>query len=106
MATTWTHSPNEVSASWTHSPNEVSASWTHSPNEVSASWTHSPNEVSASWTYSAGETAASWLETELMQFGFIGWEGVSYNWEDEMAYVDTFSGGQQDMTSGNWEDLG
>jgi hypothetical protein len=41
-----------------------------------------------------------------MQFGFIGWEGVSYNWEDEMAYVDTFSGGQQDMTSGNWEDLG
>ena len=103
---TYTYSGNEVSASWTHSPNEVSASWTHSPNEVSASWTYSAGETAASWTYAADETSSSYLETELMQFGFLSWEGVSYKWEDTMAYRDTWSASQQGESSGKWEDLG
>jgi hypothetical protein len=106
MAVTWTHSPVELSASWTHSPIEVAASWTHSPSEESASWTHSPSEISASYTHAPSEVSVSFLHTELMQFGFLGWEDIQYNWEDEMAYVDTFAAGQQDMTSGKWEDLG
>jgi len=103
---TYTYSGNEVSASWTHSPNEVSASWTHSPNEVSSSWTYSAGETAASWTYAADETSSSYLETELMQFGFLSWEGVSYNWEDTMAYTDTWAASQQGESSGKWEDLG
>ena len=103
---TFTHSPNEVAATWTHSPNETAATWTHSPNEVAASWTHSPNEVASTWTYSSGEVAASWLETEMMQFGFLTWEGVTYKWEDTMAYTDTYAASQQTESSGKWEDLG
>ena len=41
-----------------------------------------------------------------MQFGFLGWEGIDYNWEDTMAYTDTFASSQQDESSGKWEDLG
>ena len=47
-----------------------------------------------------------WLETELMQFGFLFWEGVTYDWEDTMAYTDTYGATQQDESSGKWEDLG
>ena len=41
-----------------------------------------------------------------MQFGFLSWEGVSYKWEDTMAYTDTWSASQQGESSGKWEDLG
>ena len=41
-----------------------------------------------------------------MQFGFLFWEGVDYDWEDEMAYTDTYGATQQDESSGKWEDLG
>ena len=41
-----------------------------------------------------------------MQFGFLSWEGVSYKWEDTMAYTDTWSASQQGVSSGKWEDLG
>ena len=82
------------------------ATFTHSPNEVAANWTHSPNETAATWTYSSGEVAASWLETEMMQFGFLFWEGVTYGWEDTMAYTDTYASSQQTESSGKWEDLG
>ena len=82
------------------------ATFTHSPNEVAATWTHSPNETAATWTYSSGEVAASWLETEMMQFGFLFWEGVTYDWEDTMAYTDTYASSQQTESSGKWEDLG
>ena len=41
-----------------------------------------------------------------MQFGFLFWEGVDYNWEDTMAYTDTYGATQQTESSGKWEDLG
>ena len=59
------------------------ATFTHSPNEVAATWTHSPNEVSATFTQTSGETASTWLGTELMQYGFIFWEGVGDKYEDK-----------------------
>ena len=54
----------------------------------------------------SNEKYAMSVNSELMQFGFLGWEGVDYNWEDTMAYTDTFASSQQDESSGKWEDLG
>jgi len=73
---------------------------------MATTWSQSSGEVAATWVSSSGEVAASWLETELMQFGFLFWEGVTYDWEDEMAYTDTYASSQQDESSGKWEDLG
>ena len=42
----------------------------------------------------------------MMQFGFLFWEGVTYDWEDTMAYTDTYAASQQTESSGKWEDLG
>ena len=78
------------------------ATFTHSPNEVAATWTHSPNEVSATFTQTSGETASTWLGTELMQYGFIFWEGVGDKYED---IVSGYYAGL-DATSAKWEDLG
>ena len=78
------------------------ASYTHSPNEVSASWTYSAGETAASWTYAADETSSSYLETELMQFGFLNWEGISDKYEDVVSGY--YSGVH--ASSAKWEDLG
>ena len=52
---------------------------------MATTWSQSSGEVAATWTQSSGEIAAAWLGTELMQFGFLFWEGVDNDWEDEMA---------------------
>tara|TARA_Y100000310_G_scaffold340507_2_gene436532 strand:- start:73 stop:390 length:318 start_codon:yes stop_codon:yes gene_type:complete len=104
--TTWTHSPNEVSATWTKDADEKSATWSQLSGEESATWTRDADEKSATWTQSSGEQSAAWLHTGLMQYGFLAWEGIDYNWEDTMAYVDDYSASQQVESSGKWEDLG
>jgi len=58
------------------------------------------------YSQSLGEVAAAWKSTEMMQFGFLFWEGIDYDWEDEMAYTDTYAASQQSELSGKWEDLG
>ena len=84
----------------------MATTWSQSSGEVAATWVSSSGEVAATWVQSSGDVAASWLETELMQFGFLFWEGVTYDWEDTMAYTDTYGATQQDESSGKWEDLG
>ena len=73
---------------------------------MATTWSQSSGDVSATWVQSSGDIAAAWLGTELMQFGFLFWEGVTYDWEDTMAYTDTYASSQQDESSGKWEDLG
>jgi len=84
----------------------MATTWTHSSGEIATTWGQSGGEIAATWVHSSGEIATSWESTELMQFGFLGWEGVSYDWEDTMAYTDTFASSQQTESSGKWEDLG
>ena len=84
----------------------MATTWSQSSGEVAATWVSSSGEIAATWVQSSGDVAASWLETELMQFGFLFWEGVTYDWEDTMAYTDTYTSSQQDESSGKWEDLG
>ena len=73
---------------------------------MAVTWSQSSGDKAATWTQSSGEIAASWLGTELMQFGFLFGEGVDYNWDDTMAYTDTYGATQQTESSGKWEDLG
>ena len=84
----------------------MATTWSQSSGDVAATWSASSGDIAATWTQSSGEIAAAWLGTELMQFGCLFWEGVDYDWEDEMAYTDTFASSQQDESSGKWEDLG
>ena len=93
MATTWSQSSGDKAATWTS-------------NDIDSDTGIMRNEIRATWTQSSGEIAAAWLGTELMQFGFLFWEGVDYDWEDEMAYTDTYGATQQDESSGKWEYLG
>ena len=58
------------------------------------------------WSQSFQEVAAAWKSTEMMQFGFLFWEGIDYDWEDEMAYTDTYAASQQTELSGKWVDMG
>ena len=72
-------------------------------------WSHSTgiSDISQpTWSQSFQEVAAAWKSTEMMQFGFLFWEGIDYDWEDEMAYTDTYAASQQTELSGKWEDLG
>ena len=75
-------------------------------------WSHTSGvSVSAdgsesTWSQSFQEVAAAWKSTEMMQFGFLFWNGIDYNWEDEMAYTDTYAASQQTELSGKWEELG
>ena len=84
----------------------MATTWTQSLGEIATTWSSSSGEITATWTQSSGEIVAAWLGNELMQFGFLGWEGIDYNWEDTMAYTDTFASSQQTESSGKWEDLG
>ena len=84
----------------------MATTWTHSSGEIATTWGQSGGEIAATWVHSSGEIATSWESTELMQFGFLGWEGIDYGWEDTMAYTDTFASSQQTESSGKWEDLG
>ena len=72
-------------------------------------WSHTTGTSDISqptWSQSFQEVAAAWKSTEMMQFGFLFWEGIDYDWEDEMAYTDTYAASQQTELSGKWEDLG
>jgi len=84
----------------------MATAWTQSSGEIATTWGQSGGEIAATWSQSSGEIATAWETTELMQFGFLGWEGIDYDWEDTMAYTDTFASSQQTESSGKWEDLG
>jgi len=79
------------------------ASYTHSPNEVSASWTYSAGETAASWTYAADETSSSYLVDDLMEHGWVYWEGISDKYED---VVSGYYSGVHASSAKWWEDLG
>lgn len=80
--------------------------WVHSADEKSATFSHSADEKSATWVHNADETSASWEKLDMMQFGFLFWEGMGYKWEEITAFNDNFANSQQDESSGKWEDLG
>ena len=80
----------------------MAVSWTQSSGDKAATWSSSSGDKAATWTQSSGEIAAAWLGTELMQFGFLFWEGVEDKYEDIISgYYDGIY-----SSSGKWEDLG
>ena len=80
----------------------MAVTWSQSSGDKAATWSSSSGDKAATWTQSSGEIAASWLGTELMQFGFLFWEGVEDKYEDIVSgYYDGIY-----ASSGKWEDLG
>ena len=63
----------------------MATTWTHSPNEVSATFTQASGETAASW-YSLGLASYGFLHWE--NFDDVNWEDISLsaeyleNWED------------------------
>ena len=106
MAVTWSQSSGDKAATWSSSSGDKAATWSQSSGDIASTWSSSSGDKAATWSQSSGDIAAAWLGTELMQFGFLFWEGVDYNWDDTMAYTDTYGATQQTESSGKWEDLG